>query len=280
MRGVSAWVMMTCAVLLCGAAAGSELGRVELGRVTRLSVDRGAWTLARRTAPRRQLECVGGGCDMYEAMVARLECDRDVSGTEWMCSAGRGSALPVGVTVTDVGVVCEGWDGPGDAYVLEGSCAVSYGLRGVPRTASARDPYVRREARDPWDPMSGRHPKRDAGVDGVLALAGFMIVVAVLVGVLCLPGGVAQAGRTKAGGAGGRPRERPGAGGGSRRPGWAADWDVQGWWNTGVRYLGPVLRYIMMSSLMRRSGMMMGGRRGVFGGMGSMRRPGMYGRRF
>ena len=289
---VFGWALLVV-LFLMGACVQSEAdgggSRVALESVTYLDVDRREWTAARRIKkPRRQLECVGEGCDRYA--VDRMKCQR---GSEWQCTPAAG--LPPGVSVTQVRVACEGYDEPGDSFVLRGSCGVRYGLDVASwKSEAARETYVRREARDPWDPRSGKRPKgQTGGLDGVLALAGFMIVAAIVAGSVCLPGNEARGanGKSKAGrgpaAADAGARSRPGRGSGSSArpgggwiPGWVgAEWDVAGWWESARRYMGPVLRYLLVRSLFRRSTGMMGGR-GLFGGMGGMRRPGMYSRRF
>ncbi|THH28242.1 hypothetical protein EUX98_g5952 [Antrodiella citrinella] len=106
-----------------------EHSKVALARIPSLTFYKGKKTLARRSAPIAQLTCVGKPCRLYTPDVVRC-VNAGGSGTDidWRCEADLPDALRFG----RVEVSCEGWSGPGDPYVLKGSCGLEYRLVQVP----------------------------------------------------------------------------------------------------------------------------------------------------
>ncbi|KAF8635182.1 hypothetical protein AX15_000514 [Amanita polypyramis BW_CC] len=94
------------------------------------------------TAGRRsrlpQLICRGKPCNMYQPEV--IHCRRLPGGygtdIDWKCEAD----LPDSLRFGKVEVSCEGWSGPGDPYVMKGSCSLDYRLVEVPGTLRGNRP--------------------------------------------------------------------------------------------------------------------------------------------
>ncbi|KAF8602846.1 DUF1183-domain-containing protein [Ceratobasidium sp. AG-I] len=101
------------------------MSRVKLSSIKTLTLYAGERTKARRTAPVPQLACEGNVCRSYQP--SAIQCT-NAGGTDvdidWKCEADLPSSLRFG----RLQVSCEGWDGPGDTYVLKGSCGLTYSL--------------------------------------------------------------------------------------------------------------------------------------------------------
>ncbi|KAI1501046.1 hypothetical protein F5X99DRAFT_384280 [Biscogniauxia marginata] len=102
---------------------------ILLSEVQSLTLRSGALTAHRRVAAVPQLRCVSPAavCALHEVDVMR--CANQGSGyddedIQWSCSASLPPELKLGST----DVVCEGYAGPDDPYVLKGSCGVEYRL--------------------------------------------------------------------------------------------------------------------------------------------------------
>lgn len=94
--------------------------------LTALTLHHDRLTASRRTPPIPQLSCRGSPCATYQPPVVQCVAvgSSGLGGLEWKCDAD----LPRGVRFGTVEVGCEGWDAPGDDYVLRGSCALEYEL--------------------------------------------------------------------------------------------------------------------------------------------------------
>jgi len=105
--------------------------RVALAKIPALTFYQDSITLSRRTNPIPQLTCIGKACDLYMPEVVRCENIGGQGGeVDWKCEAD----LPGSLRFGRVEVSCEGWSGPGDPYVLKGSCGLEYRLILVPKT--------------------------------------------------------------------------------------------------------------------------------------------------
>lgn len=122
------FLLMVVVVLMAGTSHGwGEAERVRLEDVQVLTLTRGAMTTGRRSAPLPQLHCVGGtGRD--EVQPDSVQCyNRGMDGrgvVQWECMADMDNGLKFG----QVEVMCEGFDYPGDTYILAGSCGLQYYL--------------------------------------------------------------------------------------------------------------------------------------------------------
>ncbi|KDR76293.1 hypothetical protein GALMADRAFT_68043 [Galerina marginata CBS 339.88] len=110
------------------------MSKVELAKIKSLTFYNDAQTAARRTAALPQLVCVGKPCKLFQPEVVRcINLGGVGTDVDWKCEAD----LPDSLRFGKVEVSCEGWSGPGDPYVLKGSCSLNYRLVQVP--GSLRD---------------------------------------------------------------------------------------------------------------------------------------------
>ncbi|KAI0683395.1 hypothetical protein BC835DRAFT_1515722 [Cytidiella melzeri] len=105
------------------------MSKVSLSSIKSLTFYQDGLTTARRTDPISQLNCLGEACSLYTPEAVRCT-NIGGHGTEidWKCEADLPEALRFG----RVEVSCEGWSGPGDPFVVKGSCALNYRLVQVP----------------------------------------------------------------------------------------------------------------------------------------------------
>ena len=121
--------------LICGllellslASARQQPQRVLLSDIKTLTLRQGLKTTHSRVPPLPQLNCVGGSAKgLYDIDVLRCKnagSSYDDSDVEWTCTA----SLPAEFKLGSTDVICEGFAGPDDSYVLKGSCGVEYRL--------------------------------------------------------------------------------------------------------------------------------------------------------
>ncbi|NWI16558.1 SARAF factor, partial [Crypturellus soui] len=81
---------------------------------------------SRRAAPVPQLQCSGGaaGCAAAPAVAQCYNRGADGRDVQWECKADLESSYRFG----EIEVSCEGYDYPGDPYILEGSCGLLFSL--------------------------------------------------------------------------------------------------------------------------------------------------------
>lgn len=96
----------------------------------------GAKTTNRRVPPIPQLKCKSHPslCRLVEPKLDLMRCTNQGSSyneadVEWSCSA----TLPEEVRLGSTDVICEGYSGPDDPYVLKGSCGVEYRVALTPK---------------------------------------------------------------------------------------------------------------------------------------------------
>ncbi|KAI0259894.1 glycoside hydrolase superfamily [Gloeopeniophorella convolvens] len=106
------------------------MSRIKLADIPALTLYKDEPTLARRGKSIPQLVCKGKACKVFTPDVIRCT-NIGGRGTEvdWKCETDLPDTLRLG----RVEVSCEGWEGPGDLYVLKGSCSLEYRLLDVPR---------------------------------------------------------------------------------------------------------------------------------------------------
>jgi len=100
--------------------------RVRLEDVDVISLTKGSFTRGRRSHPIPQLKCVGGS-GRWEKQPESVQCyNRGSDGREvqWECKADMDNGLKFG----QLQVACEGYDYPGDPYILSRSCGLEYFL--------------------------------------------------------------------------------------------------------------------------------------------------------
>ncbi|KAI0270323.1 hypothetical protein BGY98DRAFT_1010348 [Russula aff. rugulosa BPL654] len=103
--------------------------RVRLADIPALTLYNDEPTLSRRGQPISQLICKGKPCKLFQPDVIRCVNLGGVgANVDWQCETD----LPESLRLGRVQVSCEGWSGPGDSYVLKGSCSLEYRLQEVP----------------------------------------------------------------------------------------------------------------------------------------------------
>ncbi|KAI8969868.1 hypothetical protein BD414DRAFT_502411 [Trametes punicea] len=149
------------------------MSRVPLAKIPSLTFYKDELTVARRGPPIPQLTCIGKPCRLYQPEVVRC-VNLGGSGTDvdWKCEAD----LPESLRFGKVEVSCEGWDGPGDPYVLRGSCGLEYRLVEIPR--SLRGPGTD----DPSYPSGISRWLHDLSQDPIAAF--FMLLWVVVLGII------------------------------------------------------------------------------------------------
>ncbi|TKA76576.1 hypothetical protein B0A55_04065 [Friedmanniomyces simplex] len=109
-------------------AKSTRSNSVLLSQVKTLTLRADQETSHRRVSPLPQLACVGGNAKgLYGVDIMRCKnagSDYDTEDIQWTCSASLPDEFKLGST----DVICEGYDGPDDPYVLKGSCGVEYRL--------------------------------------------------------------------------------------------------------------------------------------------------------
>ncbi|OSC98530.1 DUF1183-domain-containing protein [Trametes coccinea BRFM310] len=116
------------------------MSRVALAQIPSLTFYKDEFTLSRRGSPIPQLTCIGKPCRLYQPEVVHcVNIGGSGADVDWKCEAD----LPDSLRFGKVEVSCEGWSGPGDSYVLKGSCGLEYRLVQIPtglRGSGADDP--------------------------------------------------------------------------------------------------------------------------------------------
>lgn len=114
-----------------GAGGSREADAVLLSTVEALTLRGGSATTSHRRAPAMpQLRCVSSAAVCGLHAVAAMRCANVGGGyggredVQWACTASLPPELRLGAT----DVLCEGYAGPDDPYVLRGSCGVEYRL--------------------------------------------------------------------------------------------------------------------------------------------------------
>jgi hypothetical protein len=101
--------------------------RVRLSDIDVFTAKSTHFTAARRVSPVQQMSCVGGSAAGSGHHPSAIQCYNrgwDGRAVQWECKAELHERVKFGVT----NVFCEGYDFPGDEYVLSGSCGVEYTL--------------------------------------------------------------------------------------------------------------------------------------------------------
>lgn len=176
------------AVALLAALVAAQPGPVLLTEIQALTLRRGALTTARRGAPVPQLTCRGPHCTAHELDV--VQCTNqgtDGVTVQWACKADMPGSLRFGV----MDVSCEGYARPGDAYVLAGSCGLTYELVGsVPSTTWATQmppPYTYQPpSQQAYQPPRTYHtsPPPTSNVDIIMVfitIAVFVVIIVLIV---------------------------------------------------------------------------------------------------
>lgn len=162
-------------------------GPVLLTEIQALTLRRGALTTARRGAAMPQLTCRGPHCAAHEPDVVQcINQGTDGVGVQWSCKADMPEWMRFGV----MDVSCEGYARPGDAYVLGGSCALTYELVGS-APAPRRNHYEAPPSYHDAPRVYGQPHAAASNVDTIMlfiTIAVFAVIV-ILVAAACAHAG-------------------------------------------------------------------------------------------
>ncbi|KAI8634841.1 hypothetical protein F5Y19DRAFT_469891 [Xylariaceae sp. FL1651] len=191
---------------------------ILLSEVQTLTLRANKQTSHRRVSAIPQLRCVSSPqiCNLHAVDMLRCTNQGSSYGSEdieWSCTASLPPELKLGAT----DVICEGYAGPDDPYVLRGSCGVEYRLA-LTEAGEQKFPEIANAGSGGWfsgwggrkDPKPIRIPEETAGGTGLGAWLFGIIFVAVLLWIMysawteAHPRGAIQR----------RPRNRWGGGGG------------------------------------------------------------------
>ena len=149
---ISAGLVCVLLSLTATAFAKRQLERVLLSNIKTLTLRRGLKTTHNRVSPLPQLNCIGGTAkDLYDVDVLRCKnagSSYDNADVEWTCTA----SLPAEFKLGSTDVICEGFAGPDDPYVLKGSCGVEYRLM---LTRLGEEKYGKKGS-DLWEGFGGK----------------------------------------------------------------------------------------------------------------------------
>lgn len=141
-------------------------------QVESLTLRGGQQTTHRRVPALPQLKCVSHPslCAKYTVDLMRCEnkgAGYDTEDIQWSCHTQLPPELKLGAT----DVICEGYTGPDDPYVLKGSCGVEYRLA------------LTREGEEKWPDLAGGDGEyRDGGGGGGGFAVLFWIIFVAVVG--------------------------------------------------------------------------------------------------
>lgn len=155
--------------------------RIYLPAVSSLFFTVGQYTASRRDLPRPQLNC-RIGCEEAEREPTRVDCfnqgleveagPESSSDVDWMCHASP----PVhGYDIANEVISCEGYAYPGDAYVLRGSCYLTYDLVKVDDANEGESNGAGDEETEADDTNS-----EDAADEGAFGFGAWVMVVVVV----------------------------------------------------------------------------------------------------
>ncbi|KAI0249807.1 hypothetical protein BJV78DRAFT_1223596 [Lactifluus subvellereus] len=120
------------------------MSRVKLADISALTLYNDEPTLSRRNQPIPQLICKGKACKAFTPDVIRcVNLGGEGTDVDWKCETD----LPESLRLGRVQVSCEGWSGPGDPYVLKGSCSLEYRLQEVSNVFRSSASHISSAAR-------------------------------------------------------------------------------------------------------------------------------------
>jgi len=148
-------------ILALALAKGAD--KILLSDLKVLALSEGKYTNGRRSSPVPQLTCRGQCSDWKPSSVLCKNMGTDGHDAQWECT----SDMPEGYRFGTIDVSCEGYNYPDDAYVLVGSCGLTYELKGPSgrRHATYDSPY--REAGS-YSSSDATHSLRSFGFGTVL----------------------------------------------------------------------------------------------------------------
>ncbi|KAK3399206.1 hypothetical protein B0T20DRAFT_194000 [Sordaria brevicollis] len=206
------------------AAKSKAKDAVLLSNIKSLTFSPDKMTTGRRLPPIPQLTCLPSPssplCKLAQPHISVMRCVNAGSrygkeDIQWSCTV---PSLPTTLQLGSTDVVCEGYDGPEDDYVLKGSCGVEYRL--------VLTEEGRRKYGDGFGDGGGWGDGEGTGWSGVLFGMLFVGVLGWIIYSACVQAGanrrLGNNGERRGWGGGGGPGFGGGPGGG---PGDGGDWD-------------------------------------------------------
>ncbi|KAH9900397.1 hypothetical protein F4778DRAFT_139771 [Xylariomycetidae sp. FL2044] len=206
------------------AAKAKPKNAILLSDVQSLTLRHDAQTAHRRVSAVPQLKCVSSPTVCRLHAVDTMRCTNQGSGyddedIQWSCAASLPPELKLGST----DVICEGYAGPDDPYVLKGSCGVEYRLV-LTDLGEKKFPEIAKGGRPTWGGGSNGGKKGDTDWSAVLF---GVLFVGVCIWILVSACTQASANRRQTPG---QRRGGGGGGGGGGGPGFGGG-DGGGWFN-------------------------------------------------
>lgn len=167
--------------------------QINIRDIQVLTFQKGMFTTARRVSPIPQLKRVGGAVTTsYEP--STVQCKNvgwDGSRVNWKCQADMDEKYRFG----SIEVVCEGFNHPGDQYVLVGSCGLEYTLEYTTKGKSRQNRQNYRTNQGHYRHTAPEYVDRSSGFGTFLF---FFILFFVLIGVCVYCSGTGSASSTGA----------------------------------------------------------------------------------
>ena len=107
--------------------------------VPALTLYKGEMTRSRRVSSRPQIQCESGACQ--KCSFETVQCINrgwDGKKAHWKCEANMLNECQFG----EVKIQCEGYDAPGDEYILPGSCGLKYTVRSTKQGSEVLTEFI------------------------------------------------------------------------------------------------------------------------------------------
>lgn len=118
--------------------------RIKLKDVETLTLYSDKFTTSRRSAPIKQLACVGGYCRVVVQAAQCYNRGFDGNDIQWECK----SELPSNYKFGRLEVSCEGYEYPDDDYILVGSCGLEYTIEDATKNSNSHHQNYQSEVKD------------------------------------------------------------------------------------------------------------------------------------
>lgn len=103
-------------------------GCFDLTKATALTFYKGQMTTGKRSAPRNQLNCIGGNACDQSSIINAVQCTNTGVDGYGAVQIKCETQLPTNLVLSNTKVICEGCTASGDFHKLLGSCGLLYSL--------------------------------------------------------------------------------------------------------------------------------------------------------
>lgn len=153
MARLSSWAAILVPLLVAlPLIVGLPIVGVPLRDIGVLTFESGEYAYRMHSPSLPKLQCVGLHCGYDADRLHMAQCTNsglnDEYEVEWACTA----MVNAGYELDGAKVLCEGFSGPGDAYITPGSCVLEYSLKRVYESQPLRLP----EERNFWSPATAQ----------------------------------------------------------------------------------------------------------------------------